>query len=80
MARDRDHVRVAAQAREDAARLRKAWDNYVAAGKALADVRQCDSVWPSSVADVAPTRCQLLHAHAGEHRHRMLGTSVAVTW
>lgn len=85
MARDRDHVQVAAQTRRDAQRLREAWDNYVAKGAALAAITACTDVWPGSVQDVAPVTCQLLQGHApgeedGGHRHRMLGTQVVLTW
>jgi hypothetical protein len=80
-----DAQRVAAQVRRDARRIAKAYAAYVAKGEALAAVEECDSVWPSSVRDVAPTVCQKLKGHApgeedGGHRHRLLGSQVVVTW
>lgn len=76
---------VAAQTRRDAEAIAAAWGRYLDAAAAQAAVRQCEAVWPSSVADVAPAVCQRLADHApgeedGGHRHRVLGSQVVVTW
>jgi hypothetical protein len=69
-----------AKAAQEAHRIRTAWDNYVAAGGALAAIRQCEAIWPTSLADLAPVQCQLLAGHDGDHRHRIMGTQSTVNW
>lgn len=70
--------------RRDVERLQAAYAQYVQATEDLASIQECVSIWPSSTADVAPTRCQLLEGHverAGtRHRHRVPGTSVVLEW
>lgn len=76
---------IARQVARDADRLRRAWEAYTDKLEALAGIAECTSVWPSSVADVAPVVCQKLEGHDpgdddGGHRHRILGSQVVVTW
>lgn len=75
----------ARKAREDAHRIRAAWDNYVATGAALAAITACTATDPAFNSDVEPVVCQLLAGHApgednGGHRHRILGSRVVVEW
>ncbi len=83
MVRAKDAEGVARRARRDAKRLQRAWDDYAAKAHALTDIQPCPSVWPNSLADVAPVGCQLLAGHAERgtrHRHRVVGSSAAVEW
>ena len=43
-------------------------------------ITPCSLPWPTSVEDVAPTRCELIDGHTGHHRYRFPGTSVVVEW
>lgn len=80
----RQAAELSRRAREDAARLQAAWSRYTAAGEALAGIRECGAIWPNTLADVAPVRCQLLEGHAArdgsQHRHRITGTQTILEW
>jgi hypothetical protein len=82
--RAKDHQGVARRARRDAARIQRAWANYAATARALADIRPCPAVWPNSLAFGAPVHCQLLEGHVQQagtrHRHRVVGTQSTVEW
>lgn len=76
---------LAAKTRADAEGIQRAYARYLEKGAALAAITACPSVWPGSVADVAPVVCQLLEDHPpgeddGGHRHRILGSQTVVTW
>lgn len=60
-------------------RLRRAEVDYL---ELLTGNRDCPSSWPSDPpgAGYLGTRCQLLRAHDGQHRHRVMGTQTVVTW
>lgn len=83
--RDGQAAEIARKDRLAAIRLLSTWGSLKAAQGALESIRQCDSVWPSSVADVAPVVCDRLEEHPpgeddGGHRHRIQGSQVVVTW
>jgi hypothetical protein len=69
-----------------ARQLEDALGNYVTTLEHLASIRPCQDAWPSDPPGpgYVGTRCQLLEGHAQregtQHRHRMLGTQVTVTW
>jgi hypothetical protein len=67
-------------------RLTDAYGRYRSALEVMASIRPCPEAWPSDPPgpDYPGTRCQLLEGHTTregtQHRHRMLGTQVTVTW
>jgi hypothetical protein len=71
-------------AQAHAARLGVAFDAYIEALKRVTSIEPCDQMWPPSAVDVLPTRCELLAGHVErdgtEHRRRIPGSSVVVTW
>lgn len=74
---------MSARLREDQLRaLAAAYANYQDRLEDLAGIEPCHSAWPSDPPGPGylGTQCQLLDGHPGEHRHRMLGSQVVVTW
>jgi hypothetical protein len=66
--------------------LDAAYTRYLAASRALAEVRPCDEPWPADPPDAGylGTRCQLLAGHTDRdrtwHRHRVTGSQAVVEW
>lgn len=67
---------------EQARSIEDAWDAYIECCRRMANVQQCDSQWPPDPRrpGYIGTRCDLLDGHADQHRHRVTGSAVVVTW
>lgn len=62
--------------------LAQAWEDYQAKLAALGAIVQCRSHWPSDPPGVnyPGTGCDLLEGHTDEHRAKVPGSTVVVTW